>query len=60
MRKACEEVEPDPIRQEKELPSAALLVAEQSRANLRLFPCRGAFVDLTHPEDWKRLLSSNI
>ena len=60
MRKACEEVEPDAIRQEKELPSAALLVAEQSHANLRLSPCRGAFVDLTHPEDWKRLLSSGI
>ena len=44
-----------PVRQERELPTAALLAAEQNGAKLQWIPCRGAFLDLTHPQDWKAL-----
>ena len=44
-----------PVRQERELPTAALLAAEQNGAKLQWIPCRGAFLDLTHPQDWKGL-----
>ena len=43
------------VRQERELPTAALLAAEQNGAKLQWIPCRGAFLDLTHPQDWKAL-----
>ena len=44
-----------PERQERELPTAALLAAERNGAKLQWIPCRGAFLDLTHPQDWKGL-----
>ena len=44
-----------PDRQERELPTAALLAAERNGAKLQWIPCRGAFLDLTHPQDWKAL-----
>ena len=44
-----------PERQERELPTAALLAAERNGAKLHWLPCRGAFLDLTHPQDWKAL-----
>ena len=44
-----------PERQERELPTAALLAAERNGAKLQWIPCRGAFLDLTHPHDWKAL-----
>ena len=50
---ACQEVAPHPERGEKELPTAAWLVAQRTETPLQLRPCRGAFVDFTHPEDWQ-------
>ena len=46
-------VEPHRERGEKELPTAAWLVAQRTETPLQLRPCRGAFVDFTHPEDWQ-------
>ena len=44
-----------PERQERELPTSALLAAEGNGAKLQWIPCRGPFLDLTHPQDWKAL-----
>ena len=44
-----------PERQERELPTAALMAAERNGVKLQWIPCRGAFLDLTHPRDWKAL-----
>ena len=50
---ACQEVAPHLERGEKELPTAAWLVAQRTETPLQLRPCRGAFVDFTHPGDWQ-------
>ena len=51
----CKSTPIHPERQERELPTAALLAAERNGAKLQWIPCRGAFLDLTHPQDWKAL-----
>ena len=42
-------------RLERELPSAVLLAAERSGLTLQMLPFHGAFWDLTHPSDWRKL-----
>ena len=44
-----------PERQERELPTAALLAAERIGAKLQWIPCRRRFFGLDPPQDWKAL-----
>ena len=53
--KGCAAAPMHPDRCERELPTAAMLAAEANGAKLQWIPCRGRFLDLTHPEDWKAL-----
>ena len=55
MLQGCQKAPIHPIRGERELPTAVMLAAEQTRAKLQWIPFRGAFLDLTHPSDWTSL-----
>ena len=56
---ACSEVEEHTGRAERELPAAAMLLAQRKATNLQLLKFRGKFLDLTHPSDWLQLKNSS-
>jgi galactokinase len=57
---ACTAVPEHSERGERELPSAAMLVAQRLGHTLQLVPFRGQFVDLTHPEDWRNFPNESL
>ena len=56
----CRHAPIHPERLERELPTAVLLAAERSGVTLQLLPFQGAFLDLTHPNDWKDLTQRKV
>jgi len=48
---ACLNTPLEPLRNEREIPTALMLAS--SEATFPCIPMEGAFVDLTHPGDWK-------
>ena len=55
----CRRAPLHPERKERELPKAAMLAAEMEGEPLEWLSFRGAFLDMTHPRDW-RLIRQKI
>ena len=49
----CRRAPLHPERKERELPKAAMLAAEMEGEPLEWLSFRGAFLDMTHPRDWR-------
>ena len=58
--KGCQHAPLNPERGERELPTAVMLAAERTGVTLQLLSFRGAFLDLTHPGDWRELTSRGV
>ena len=56
----CRHAPIHPERLERELPTAVLLSADRLGVTLQLLPFQGAFLDLTHPNDWKDLAQRKV
>ena len=51
----CRRAPLHPERRERELPHAAMLAAEREGKPLEWLSFRGAFLDMTHPRDWRHI-----
>lgn len=51
----CRRAPLHPERRERELPHAAMLAAEREGKPLEWVSFRGAFLDMTHPRDWRHI-----
>ena len=51
IRSCLEELSPDPVRQEKELPAAVQMMARRHPGSVRAIPLAEHVPDLTHPSD---------
>ena len=51
--KGCHQATIHPKRLERELPQAVMLASQMEGHTLQWLPFRGAFLDMTHPRDWR-------